>query len=161
MRIKTLEQWIWSKGPFHFSVKNTECCCCSVTQACLTLCDGWTTAHQASLSLTISSSLPKFISIASVMTSSHLILWLPLLLLSSIFTSIRDFSNESTVCISWPKYWSFSFSLSLSNEYSDWFPLTLTGLISLSKGLSEVFSRMYLSPAKNNKGKLYKSVFIS
>ena len=78
----------------------------------------WTTAHQASLSLTISQSLPKFMSIALVMPSSHLILWHPLLLLPSIFPSTRDFSNESAVCIRWPKYWSFSFSISPSKEYS-------------------------------------------
>ena len=90
----------------------------------------WAAACQASLSLTIFRSLPKFMSIALVMPSSHLILWCPLLLLPSIFPSIRDFSNESTVCIKWPKYWSFSFSISLSNEYSglislkiDWFDL--------------------------------------
>ena len=89
----------------------------------------WTIACQAALSLTISQSLPKFMSIASVMPSSHLILWFPLLL-SSIFQSIWDFSSESAVCIRWPKYWSFSFSISLSNEYSglisfkiDWFDL--------------------------------------
>ena len=90
----------------------------------------WTAAHQASLSLTISRSLPKFMSIALVMPSSHLILWCPLLLLPSIFPSIRDFSNESAVYCRWPKYWSFSFSISSSNEYSglislktDWFDL--------------------------------------
>ena len=90
----------------------------------------WTTAHQASLSLIISRSLPKFMSIALVMPSSHLILWCPLLLLPSIFPSIREFSNELAVCIRWPKYWSFSFSISPSNEYSglislkiDWFDL--------------------------------------
>ena len=65
----------------------------------------WTAAHQTSLSLTISRSLPKFMSIASVMPSSHLILWCPLLLLPSIFPSIRDFSSESAVRIRWPKYW--------------------------------------------------------
>ena len=90
----------------------------------------WTAAHQASLTLTISWSLPKFMPIALVMPSSHLILWHPLLLLSSIFPSIRDFSNESSVCIRWPKYWRFSFSISPSNDYSglisfkiDWFDL--------------------------------------
>ena len=90
----------------------------------------WTAAHQASLSLTISRSLPKFMSIALVMPSSHLILWCPLLLLPSIFPSLRDFSNESAVYCRWPKYWSFSFSISSSNEYSglislktDWFDL--------------------------------------
>ena len=100
----------------------------------------WTAAHQASLSLTVSRSSPKFMSIASVMPSSHLILWCFVLLLPSIFPSIRDFSN-GTFRIRWPKYWSFSFSMSPSNKYSGWFPLRLTGLISsLSKGLCGVFS---------------------
>ena len=80
-----------------------------------------TAAHQASLSFTISQSFLKFMFIASVMPSSHLILWCPLLLLPSIFASIRDFSNESSVCVGWPKSWSFS--ISPSREYS--------GLISL------------------------------
>ena len=86
----------------------------------------WTAQCQASLSLTISQSF----SIASVMPSSHLILWCPLLLLTSIFPSIRDFSNESAGRIRWPKYWSFSFSISPLNNYSglislkiDWFYL--------------------------------------
>ena len=100
----------------------------------------WTAARRASLS-TISRSLLKLTSIESVMPSNHLILCCPLLLLPSIFPSIRVFSNESVLCIRWPKYWSFSFSISPSNEYQDWFPLILTGLISLqSKGLSSVFS---------------------
>ena len=67
--------------------------------------------HARTLSLTISRSLPKFMCIASVMPSSHLILWHPLLHLPSIVPSIRDFSNESAVCIRWPKYWSFSFNI--------------------------------------------------
>ena len=78
----------------------------------------WTTAHQASLSLTSSQSLFKLMSIESVMLSNHLILCFPLLLLPSIFPSIRVFSNESALHIRWPKYWSFSFSISVSNEYS-------------------------------------------
>ena len=78
----------------------------------------WTAAHQASLSLTISPSLPKFMSIASVMPSNHLILCHPLLLLPLIFPSIRVFSNESVLHIRWPKYWSFSFNISPSNEHS-------------------------------------------
>ena len=77
----------------------------------------WTAACQGSLSLTISWSLPKFMLVASVMLSSHLILWCPLFLLPSIFLSIRDFSNESSVRIRWSKYWSFSFSISPSSEY--------------------------------------------
>ena len=90
----------------------------------------WTAAHQASLSFTISQSLLKLMSIESVMPSNHLILCHPLLLLPSIIPSIRVFSNESVLCIRWPEYWSFSFSISSSNEYSrlisfrmDWFDL--------------------------------------
>ena len=78
----------------------------------------WTTACQASLSITNSWSLSKLMSIESVMPSNHPILCHPLLLLPSIFPSIRVFSNESTLHIRWPKYWSFSFNISPSNEYS-------------------------------------------
>ena len=93
----------------------------------------WIAACQASLSITNSQSLLKLISIESVMPSYHLIFCCPLLLLPSILPSIRVFSNESVCCIMWLKYWSFSFNISPSNEYS--------GLISLqSKGLSSVFS---------------------
>ena len=78
----------------------------------------WTAARQASLSITNSWSLPKLMSIESVMPSNHLILCRPLLLPPSIFPSIRVFSNESVLCIRWPKYWSFSFSISPSKEHS-------------------------------------------
>ena len=78
----------------------------------------WAAARQASLSFTNPRSLLKFMSIKSVMPSNHLVLCHPLLLLPSIFPSIRVFSNESVLCIRWPKYWSFSFSISPSNEYS-------------------------------------------
>ena len=78
----------------------------------------WTAARQASLSITSSQSLPRFMSIKSVMPSNHLIFCHPLLLLPSIFPSIRVFSNELVLHIRWPKYWSFSFSISPSNEYS-------------------------------------------
>ena len=83
----------------------------------------WTIAHQASLSFlgvgtTNSQGLFKLMSIKSVMPSNHLLLSHPLLLLPSIFPSIRVFSNESVLCIRWPKHWSFSFSISSSNEYS-------------------------------------------
>ena len=84
----------------------------------------WTTAHQASLAS--SWSFVKLISIESVMPSNHLILCCPLLLLPSIFPSIRVFSNESVLRIRWPKYWSFSFSISPANEYSG---LILDGLV--------------------------------
>ena len=78
----------------------------------------WTAAHQASLSITNSQSLPKLISIESVIPSSHLILCRPLLLLPSIFPSIRVFSNELVLHMRWPKYWSVSFNISPSNEHS-------------------------------------------
>ena len=78
----------------------------------------WTAAHQAFLSITNSWSPPKPMSIESVMPSNHLILCSPLLLLPSIFPSIRVFSNESALCIRWPKYRSFSFNISPSNEHS-------------------------------------------
>ena len=78
----------------------------------------WTTARQASLSITNFKSPPKPMSIESVMPSNHLILCWPLLLLPSILPSIRVFSHESALCTRWPKYWSFSFSISPSNEYS-------------------------------------------
>ena len=90
----------------------------SVAQSCPTPCNPMTAAHQASLSVTNSQSLPKPMSVESVMTSNHLILCRPLLLLPSIFPSIRVFSNESVLHIRWTKYWSFSFSISPSNEYS-------------------------------------------
>ena len=90
----------------------------------------WTAARQASLSFTITRSLLKLMSTESVMPSSYLILCRPILLLPSIFPSIRVFSNESVLQFRWPKYWSFSFSSSPSNEYSglisfriDWFAL--------------------------------------
>ena len=92
----------------------------------------WTAARQASPSFTISQSLLKLLSIQSVMLSNHLILCHSLLLLPSVFPSIRVFSGESDVCIRWPKYWSFSFSISPSNEYSglisfriQWFDLAV------------------------------------
>ena len=113
--------------------------CCSVTKLCPTLCN--TAALQAHLSSTISGSLLKFMTIELLMLSKHLILCCPFLLLPSVFPSIRVFSNESALRIRWPKYWSFNFSIHLSNEYSglisfrsDWFDLLL------SMGLSRVSS---------------------
>ena len=97
----------------------------SVAQSCPTPCDPWTAACQASLSITNSRSLLKLMSIESVMPSNHVILCRPLLLLPSIPPSIRAFSNESALCMRWPKYWSFSFSISPCNEYP--------GLISFRK----------------------------
>ena len=92
----------------------------------------WTAGHQASLSITNCRSLLKLMSIESVMPSKHLILRCPLLLLTSIFPSIRVFSNESVLCIRWPKYWIVSFSISPSNEYS--------GLISFRMDWLDLFA---------------------
>ena len=108
----------WSSGAPQFS---------SVAQPCLILCDPIDSSMPGFLSITNSQSLLKLMSIESVMPSSHLILCHPLLL-SSVFPSIRVISSESVLCIRWPKYWSFSFRISPSNEYSglisfriDWF----------------------------------------
>ena len=98
--------WLWLRS-VQFS---------SVAQSCTTSCDPMK-CSQASLSTTNSQGLPKLMSIESVIPSNHLILHSPLLLLPPIFPSIRVFSNESTVCIRWPKYWSFSFNISPSNEH--------------------------------------------
>ena len=102
----------------------------SVTQLCPTLCDPMNRGTPGSLSITNSQSPPKLVSIESVMPYNYLILCHPLLLPPSIFPSIRVFSNESVLCIMWPKYWSFSFSISPSNEHlglisfrMDWFYL--------------------------------------
>ena len=113
----------------------------SVARSCPTLCDdALTRACQSSMSITNLQSLFKLVSIELVMPSNHLILCHLLLLLPSIFPSIRVFSNESVLCIRWPKDWSFSFSTSPSNAYSGLIPLGLTGLMSLqSKGRSRVF----------------------
>ena len=103
----------------------------------------WNRAHQASLSITNFWSSFNLMPIELVMPSNHLIFCRPLLLLLSIFPSIRVFSNESILRIRWPKYWSFSFSISPSNEYAGLIPLGLTGLISLQpKGLSRVFVKL-------------------
>ena len=101
----------------------------------------WTASPQASLFITNSWSLLKHMSIVSVIPSNHLILYHPLLLLPSIFPSIRIFSNESVLHFRWPKYWSFSVSNVFPRNIQDWFLLGLTDWISLqSKGLSGVFS---------------------
>ena len=99
----------------------------------------WTAARQASLSITNSQSLLKFMSIKSVVPSNHLILCCPLLFQFSIFPSIRVFPNKSVLHIRWPKYWSFSFSISPSNEYSglisfriDWLDLAVQGTLKSS-----------------------------
>ena len=89
----------------------------SLSRVCLFVIP-WTAACQASLSITNSQSLPKLMSIELVMPSNHLILCRPLLLPPSVFPSIRVFSNASALCIRWPKYWSFSFNISPSNQHS-------------------------------------------
>ena len=100
----------------------------------------WTTAHQASLSITNSWSLLKLMSIELVIPPNHLNLCCPLLLPLSIFPSMRAFSNESALHIRWTKYWSFNFNISPSNEHPGLISLGWTGWISLqSKGLSRVF----------------------
>ena len=120
---------------------NTVLCCCSVPSHIQLFTVPWTAARQASLYPTISWSLPKFMSIESVMPSNHLVLCCPFLLLPSVFPSIKGFSNEVGCCIRWPKYWHFSFSISPSSEYSglisfriDWFYLLTV------KGFSRVFA---------------------
>ena len=124
----------------------------SVTQSCLTFSTPWTAAHQAFLSFTNSQSLFKLISIESVKPSNYLIFCPPLLLLPSIFMSIRVFSNESVLCIRWPKNWSCSFSIRPSNEYSglipfriDWFDLLAVqgNLMSLLQHRSSILSILW------------------
>ena len=94
------------------------CCCCSVTQSVQLFAAPWTAAHHASLSFTVSRSLLRLLSVESLVPSSHLILCCPLLLLPSVFPSIRVFFSELAIHIRWPKYWSFSFTINSSNEYS-------------------------------------------
>ena len=101
----------------------------------------WTAVHQASLSITNSPSLPKLMSIESVMPSNHRVHCCPLLLLPSIFPSIRVFSNESALRIKWPNYWSFSFNISPSNEHSGLISFRMDWLDLLAvQRLSKVFS---------------------
>ena len=104
------KKFTWNAGVQISSVQLLSCIQLFVTP--------WTAACQAFLSITNPQSLPKPMFIESVMPFNHLILCHPLLLLPSIFPNIRVFSNESVLCIRWPKYWSFSFSISPSNEYS-------------------------------------------
>ena len=113
LRLRSQEGTLWSLLLQCSSVQFS-----SVAQSCPTLCDPWTAACQVSLSVAISQSLLKLMPIELVMSSSHLILCYPLLLLPPIPPSIRVFSNESTLRIRWPKYWSFGFSISPSNEHS-------------------------------------------
>ena len=116
------------------------CCCFSVPQLCLILCDSVDCRSPGLPDPHDLPSLPNFMFISSVMLSSHLFLWGPLLLLPSIFPSFRDVTNKLSIYIRCPKYWSFCFSISPSSEYSGLISLKMTDLISLqSKGLSGVF----------------------
>ena len=125
----------WLSSPPQSSVQFS-----SVAQSCPTLCDPMDHS-QASLSITNSWSLSKLMSIESVMPSNHLILCYPLLLLPSIFPSIRVFSNESAPQIRWPKYWSFSFNISPSSEHSGLISFRMNWLYILAVlGTSRVFS---------------------
>ena len=132
---------VWKEGCSPHIVQGSGMCMCVciVVQLLVSVrlfATPWTIVHQASLSFTISWSLLKLMSIELVMTSNHLILYCPLRLLPSIFPSIRVFSNESALCIRWPKYWSFSFNIIRPMNTQDWSPLGWTAGISLqSKGL--------------------------
>ena len=108
-KLKKKKFWIWSLNYQFSSVQSLSCVGLFATP--------WTAAGQASLSITNSWSPPKPISIEPVMPSNHLILYRPLFLLPSIFSSIWVFSNESALLIRWPKYWCFSFNISPSNEH--------------------------------------------
>ena len=139
---------------FFYSAKNGDPnfifslvdCCSSVTRTCPTVCNPMdhSTAHQTSLSFTISQSLLKLMSIELVMPSNHLFLSRPLLLLPSIFPSIRIFSNESDLCIRWSKYWNFSFSISLSNGYSGLIFFRIDGFAFLA--VQGTLQESYLAP---------------
>ena len=113
----------WSYNHLVWSIQFS-----SVTQSCLTLCNPMDCSTPGSLSITTSWSLLKLMSVESVMPSNHLILYPPPLLPPSVFPSIRVFSNESVLCIRWPKYWSFSFCISSSNEYSELISLRIDWL---------------------------------
>ena len=133
-------------------------CCCSVTKSCPTLCDPMDWACQAPLSFTVSWSLLTFVSIESLMLYNHLLCH-PLLLLTSVFPSIRIFSNDLALHIRWPKYLSFSFSISPSNEYLglisfriDWFDLpavqgTLKSLLRNNSKASILWLSLLYGPA--------------
>ena len=103
---------------FFFLFPGCCCCCCSVAKHCPAVCDPMDCSRSGFLSFVTSRSLLKLMSAVLMMPSNHLILCRPLLLLPSIFPSIRVFSNESALCIRWPTYWNFSFNISPSNEYS-------------------------------------------
>ena len=108
----------------------------------------WTAAHQASLSFPIARSLLKLISVKSVIPSNHLILWHPLLLLLSVFPSIRVFSSESVLHITWPKYWSFNLSISYFSEYSGQisFRIDWLDLLAVQGTLNTMVQKHYFFP---------------
>ena len=141
------------------SQKETKYICISSVQLLSRVClfvTPWPAAYQVSLSITNSQSLLNLISIESVMPSNHLILWRPLLPSPSIFPSIRVFSSESALHIRWPKYWSFSFGISPSNEYS--------GLISFRMGWLDLLAvqgtlKSLLQHHSSNTSILWCSVF--
>ena len=133
-----IAQKLWEEWHAHYTILTYMIVVVQLFSCVQLFAAPLTAAHQASLSITISWSLPKLMSMESVRPSSHLVLCHPLLLPPSVFPSIRVFSGESALRIRWPKYWSFSFSISPSNEYSglisfriDWFAV---------QGLSRVFS---------------------
>ena len=129
-------KWYWVYLSFGVVVQSLSCV--------QLFAISWTAACQASLSFTISWSLFKLMSTELVMSSNHLILWRPLLLMPQIFPSIRVFYNESALRIRWPKYWSFSINPPMNIQ--NWFPLGLTGLISLQFDLdtSNIMAFTYL-----------------
>ena len=124
----------WKKAGLKFNIQKTKIVAsCPISSVQLLsrvwpFATPWTIAHQASLSITNSWSLPRLMSIESVMPSNHLILCRPLLLLPSIFPNIRVFSNESALHMRWPKCWSFSFSISPSNEHPGLFSFRMDWL---------------------------------
>ena len=154
----SLIRWRHAASVWGGQMKCGASCCRSVAQSCLFVTP-WTAARQAFLYITNSQSLTKLMSIESVMPSNHLILCHPLLLLPSVFPSIRVFSNESALCIRWPKYWSLSFSISPSSEYSglisfrmDWLDLLAVQgtLKSLLQHHSSKASILWCSASQSN-----------
>ena len=139
---KKREIYLMERGSLRIKI---EICSVQLLSCVRLLVIPWTVAHQASLSITNSRSLLKLMSIESVMPFNHLILYRPLLLLPSIFPSIRVFSNESVLHIRWPKYWSFSFSVSPFNEYPGLISFRMDWLdLSAVQGLWRVFSNTTL-----------------
>ena len=133
--------WLWNKKgevPNNYSTKaHVSQFSCSVMSNSVT---PWTASLQSSLSFTISQSFLRLVSIESMMPSNYLILCCPLLFLPSIFPSIKVFSNESAIRIRWPKYWSLSFNISISNEHAGLISFRMDWIFLKSKGLSRVFS---------------------